>query len=546
MGLKDLGKSLVGKAPLSDSGPAAESRRLVKGARALLEAAPDWAGGESDQQRLTALVDELETALAGIDGRLVMGLLGGTGVGKSTLISALAGEPISKASVVRPTTSRPVIYRHEAFPPLSVFSGQEVVHQVEALRGLAVVDFPDFDSLETAHHQLVLDRLNELDLVVWVTDPDKYADRRLYEVMTLVKQVAGSASQVVVLNKIDRLLAREDGRQALDEVLESLGEQLIGFGGWAGPPPWPVSAAESLAEPLRRAAGGLSPLRDQLDSLADAKMRRSVELGNLDARNLNLGQHLSAAARPDAWLEKLDSLEKLARSFQPLGAIEGDLASLNLLRSLYLFPRLDRLKKNAGGLLSLFTDAGAFITGKFGRSGESELPPAAPLPAAPGLVQHLLGQGESLTFLTGRPAGLDGRELAGESEAVLEKALTERYHQAKDPRPASWLLWLWPVLLAVLLVWAENNGSFGGPAAVTAAALRSLTPWCIFSLIGEAVLTGFIWFRVRRRLDSHFQKALDQARGGLLKLADDQLGQKIQQAIERQKKSLDRLAALEL
>ena len=111
MVLKDL-KNMAAAA-LPAEGTAAESRRLVKAARKLLEVQPDWAGGEQDQARLTALVDDLQTALASVDGRLVMGLLGGTGVGKSTLISALAGQPISKASVVRPTTNRPLIYRHE-------------------------------------------------------------------------------------------------------------------------------------------------------------------------------------------------------------------------------------------------------------------------------------------------------------------------------------------------------------------------------------------------------------------------------------------------
>lgn len=542
MGLDTL-KSLAVGAPSTES-PAAESRRMVKGLRKLLAVEPDWAEGERDQARLSAITDDLETALASVDGRLVLGLLGGTGVGKSTLISALAGEVISKASAVRPTTNKPVIYRHQSFPPLAGLAGQEALHKVEALRGLAIIDFPDIDSLESAHHRLVLDSLKLLDLVLWVTDINKYADRRLYEVMRQVRPAADATSQAVVLNKRDQLLNRPDGEAALKEVLASLGDQLATFGGWEGYPPWPISAAEGLAEAGRRAAGGLAPLRDLLDSLADAKDRRLVEMSNLKARNLSLKTALRQAARPEEWLQKLEAIKKLAGSFNPSGAIEADLAAISRFRPLYLAPKLDRIEKKITGLLSLFTDAGAFISNKFKRSEPVALPPAAPPPVAPAFVSHLSGFDEDFSFLAKRPSSLKAGDLARASEAVLEKALNDKLFFAKDPKPGSWLLLLWPTALAVILVWAESGGQFGGPAVLIAAALRSLAPWFIFSLLGDAVLTNLIWFRVRRRLERDFQKALDQARIDLMALAKDQLAQPIAQAADRQTAALDRLAEI--
>ena len=50
-----------------------------------------------------------------------------------------------------------------------------------ALRGLVLLDLPDFDSVE-ARHRLEVDRLLRLvDLVVWVLDPQKYADRVVHQ-----------------------------------------------------------------------------------------------------------------------------------------------------------------------------------------------------------------------------------------------------------------------------------------------------------------------------------------------------------------------------
>src|SRR5262245_38572986 len=48
---------------------------------------------------------------------LIIVLMGGTGVGKSTLLNALAGGAIAQASFQRPTTRDPVVYYHHSTQP---------------------------------------------------------------------------------------------------------------------------------------------------------------------------------------------------------------------------------------------------------------------------------------------------------------------------------------------------------------------------------------------------------------------------------------------
>lgn len=139
---------------------------------------------------------------------LHVGLLGGTGVGKSTLINALAGETISSVSDRRPHTDKIVAYRHEGVSlpealPRHLLRQPEQTHGIDPIRHVVLYDLPDFDSIHTDHFDRVDAFLAYLDLIVWVTSPEKYGDLKFYELLGRCGKHQDNF--LFVLNKADRL-----------------------------------------------------------------------------------------------------------------------------------------------------------------------------------------------------------------------------------------------------------------------------------------------------------------------------------------------------
>src|SRR5699024_11188819 len=66
------------------------------------------------------------------------------------------------------------------------------------------VDLPDFDSRESAHREEAQRVLELVDVFVWVTDPQKYADVVLHDDYVAVLREYGAVT-LVVLNQVDRL-----------------------------------------------------------------------------------------------------------------------------------------------------------------------------------------------------------------------------------------------------------------------------------------------------------------------------------------------------
>src|SRR4051794_32097281 len=173
-------------------------------------------------ERLATVIGDARRRLGFPGDAWVLALVGGTGVGKSTLLNRLAGTDVSRASVLRPTTSEPVAWvpstQREELRPLLDWLGVPVVreHPVEDLGPVAILDLPDMDSVAEAHRERVEAILPRVDAVAWVTDPEKYHDAVLHDAF-LRTWLPRLARQAIVLNKADRL-DHGDARRIVREL----------------------------------------------------------------------------------------------------------------------------------------------------------------------------------------------------------------------------------------------------------------------------------------------------------------------------------------
>ena len=189
----------------------------------------------------------------------MVALAGPTGAGKSTLFNALAGRPLVREGVTRPTTSAATAAVFGP-PDERLLDWLEIPsrHTLDggAPDGLVLLDLPDFDSVE-ASHRLEVDRLVRLvDLLVWVVDPQKYADAALHD--RYLRPLAGhAAAMLVVLNQSDRLGADADrAREDLARLLASAGLGEVPVLAASARTGDGLGALRSVLERARRAARG--------------------------------------------------------------------------------------------------------------------------------------------------------------------------------------------------------------------------------------------------------------------------------------------------
>jgi GTP-binding protein EngB required for normal cell division len=260
-----------------------------------------YSAGAEKQGVLRTRASELLNALDQMEHtHLTVGLLGGTGAGKSTIINALAAEKISSPSHRRPHTDRVIIYRHELAPSLNLSAGglpfAEVIHSRDYIRHILLCDLPDFDSIEERHRAAVSSFLPELDIVVWITTPEKYADARFYR---FIDEASRSRDNFLfVLNKVDVLFEDVDpaeGYERLSKVAAGLAANLSGLG-ITGPALYSLSALEALKGGFS-AWNQFTAFRNLLFKHRDAKTVEAIKTSNIETETSALMAALQEEAR---------------------------------------------------------------------------------------------------------------------------------------------------------------------------------------------------------------------------------------------------------
>ncbi|MBW0092542.1 50S ribosome-binding GTPase [Pseudonocardia sp. KRD-184] len=241
----------------------------------------------------------------------VVALAGATGSGKSSLFNALTGADVSTVGVRRPTTgvAHAAVWGADGAGPLLDWLEIPRRHLVQAraghdaaeLPGLVLLDLPDHDSTVMAH-RLEVDRLVALvDVLVWVLDPQKYADAAVHD--RYLRPLARHGEvMVVVLNQVDRLPPAQvadalgDVRRLLaDDGLDGvpvLGVSAVAPGGRDELRAVLTGAVAAHRAALRRVSADLDAVAASLSDVVAGPPRRELDATAVEA----LDSALSAAA----------------------------------------------------------------------------------------------------------------------------------------------------------------------------------------------------------------------------------------------------------
>jgi energy-coupling factor transporter ATP-binding protein EcfA2 len=344
------GSAIAGEPLLRTLAPAL--RQLERSLRAWLDTAHRYPFGTLTRAALEGLAADLGRQAEALDvdrPLLVVMLMGGTGVGKSTLLNALAGGSIAHASFVRPTTRDPVVYYHASIRPERLDPALQhcklAVHDRPALEQKILVDTPDLDSNDLANREKLHHLLPVADVVLYVGSQEKYHDQLGWE---LFREQRRRHAFAFVLNKWDRCLHGTGGVRPDDDLLRDL--QSEGFENpllfrttaqaWVdrlngnGQEPGPLPEGEQFQDLVRWLEAGLTRLEiEAIKARGISQLLRQLQqaLGSACPPDLSVSAGQTRAAWERILVEEaasttevlLNTLEPYQREIEHHFAIEG-------------------------------------------------------------------------------------------------------------------------------------------------------------------------------------------------------------------------------
>ena len=280
-------------------------------------------GTEQTRQELRNAVAQLDDYILpryrSLDAPLLAVVGGSTGAGKSTLVNALVGRPVTRAGAIRPTTRQPILLHHpgdsgwfegqRVLPALGRIRGAVVdgptpadpappastggavaslvlVADPAVPRGVALLDAPDVDSVSDDNRRLAGQLLAAADLWVFVTTANRYADAVPWRLL-----LDAASRDITVAVVLDRVPPAAEAEVSAD-LTSMLSREGLGTARMFVVPELILDAAGMLPGPA------VEPLRQWLGELAgDAAGRAGIARRTLNGTLTALSQRVEGAGR---------------------------------------------------------------------------------------------------------------------------------------------------------------------------------------------------------------------------------------------------------
>ncbi|MFD2675449.1 dynamin family protein [Gulosibacter bifidus] len=177
--------------------------------------------------------DYIAPRLANLDAPLLAVAGGSTGAGKSTIVNAIVGSPVTRTGAIRPTTRQPILLHapgegewfetdrilpglsrirgtatHQvlpssqagATPDASLIGSVVLVEDPHIPKHIALIDAPDIDSIADENRALASQLLAAADLWFFVTTANRYADAVPWQLLD--DAATRDITVAVVLNRV--------------------------------------------------------------------------------------------------------------------------------------------------------------------------------------------------------------------------------------------------------------------------------------------------------------------------------------------------------